>query len=102
MQSETIRVQPSKGVPAKLLAEYLNRCLTALPAVKEALDRSDYRNTQVFGHRLRGTGAAYGVPLLTEFGHLIEEASIRGESAEIRRQVAALEAYLSRLEIAEA
>lgn len=99
VQPEKIRVQPSKDVPATLLAEYLDRCLTTLPAVKEAMDRSDHGQTQVFGHRLKGTGAAYGVPLLTEIGSRIEGASSRGETEELRRQVAALEAYLSRIEI---
>lgn len=102
MQAEKILVRPPKGIPPKLLAEYLYRCVSALPGVKEALERSDLKHTQVFGHRLRGTGAAYGLPILTEIGALIEEASIRRETAELRRHVAELEANLSQIEIASA
>lgn len=99
MPADKILVQAPGGIPPRLLAEYIERCFVALPAVKQALDQSDYRETGVFGHRLRGTGDAYGVPLLTEIGSRIEDASSRADTAELRRQVTALEDYLEQLEI---
>ena len=100
MQTEKILVRPSKGIPSKMLEQYLDRCVAALPALKEAVGQSDYRHAQVFGHRLKGTGAAYGVPVLTEIGSLIEQASRSGNFAELARQVDALENYLGRIEVA--
>ena len=99
MQAEKIPVQAPPGIPAKMVTEYVNRCLTALPDAKTALDRSDDGHLRVFGHRLRGSGGAYGIPGLTEIGSVIEEAALRGDTDELRRQVTALEAYLYRIEI---
>ncbi len=92
-------MRPSKGIPTKMLEQYLERCAAALPAFREALDQGDHRHTQVFGHRIKGTGAAYGVPVLTEIGSLIEQASLRGDAGELRRQIDALETYLGRIEV---
>lgn len=99
MQTEKILVHAPPGVPSRLLVEYVSRCRSALPDLQTALDQSDHGQMRVFGHRLRGTGGAYGFPPLTEIGSLIEQASSSGDIAELRRHVAALEAYLSRIEI---
>ncbi len=100
MPAEKVLVRPPIGLSARMLSEYLDRCLAALLAAKMAADRSDYGGTRVIGHRLKGTGAAYGVAGLTEIGTLIEDASRREDTDEVRRQVAALETYLSRIEVA--
>ena len=97
--SEKISVHAPQGVPLQLVTEYINRCLTALPLAKTALDRSDDGHMRVFGHRLRGSGGAYGIPVLTEIGSVIEEAALQGDRDELRRQVTALEAYLGRIEV---
>ncbi len=97
--AEKILVQAPRGIPARMVQEYVDRCLRALPGTKTALDQFDYSHMRVFGHRLRGSGGGYGLPVLTEIGSVLEEAALRGDTAELQAQVAALEAYLSRLEI---
>ena len=99
VQSEKILIQAPPGIPPAMVRRYVNRSLTALPAAKTALDRSDYRHLQVLGHRLKGSGGAYGIPALTAIGSEIEAAALGGDTAELQRQVAALEACLNRLEI---
>ena len=99
MPTEKIPLTAPPGLPARMVTDYVNRCLSAVPDIRTALDRCDGGNLRVFGHRLRGSGAAYGIPALTEIGSSMEEAASRGDIAELRRQVAALESYLSRLEI---
>ena len=99
MQAEKIAVQAPPGIPPRMVTEYVNRCLTALPVAMTALDRSDYDHMRVLGHRLKGSGGAYGIPALTEMGSVIEEAALRGDTAELRREFAELEAYLRRVEI---
>ena|SRR5579864_3500037 len=99
LQTERISVQAPSSIPVRMVEDYVNRCITALPVVKTALERLAYGDVRVFGHRLRGTGGAYGIPVLTEMGSAIEEAAQRSNTAELQRQVAALEAYLSRIEI---
>ena len=82
-----------------MVTEYVNRCIAALRVAVEALNRSDYDHLETFGHRLRGTGGAYGIPALAEIGSAIEEAAGRIDATELSRQLAALEQCLSRIEI---
>ena len=97
MQTDRIPVQ--SPLPSKLLVQYIERCLSAIPALKKALDRSDLKPLFVFGHQLRGTGGAYGIPVLTDIGSVIEQAALREDTDEVRLQVALLEEYLARVEI---
>jgi HPt (histidine-containing phosphotransfer) domain-containing protein len=82
-----------------MVTEYVNRCVASLPIAAEALDRSDYGHMRIFGHRLRGSGGAYGIPALTEIGSAIESPASKHDTSELRLQVAALEACLSQIEI---
>lgn len=79
---------------------YVQRCRAALPDVEAALDRLDYKYLRVYGHGLKGSGGGYGIPRLTEIGAVIEAAAKRGETAELQNQLATLEVYLNRIEIA--
>src|SRR5438046_928805 len=99
MQTERIMIQAPPGIPARMVTDYVNRYLNALPVAKTALEGSDYEHMRVFGHRLSGTGGAYGIPSLTQIGAAIEAAARREDTAELRRQVGDLAAYLNRLEI---
>jgi HPt (histidine-containing phosphotransfer) domain-containing protein len=99
MSSEKIFVCPPKGVPRTLVSEYLNRCRTNLPALKAALVQCEYEYARVFGHRIRGTGRAYGFPRLTEIGAVMEQAARLQSIGDLQDNVVALEAYLSRVEI---
>ena len=99
MQTERIMIQAPPGIPARMVTEYVDRYLNALAVAQTALDRSDFGHMRVFGHRLSGTGGAYGIPSLTQIGSAIEAAARREDTAELRRQVGDLAVYLSRLEI---
>lgn len=98
-QAERISVQAPQGVPASLLTQYIERCLTAVPAAQAALERSDWAHVEVLGHRLKGSGGAYGIPALSMLGRGLEETARRGDTAGLRRQLAELEAYLGRIEV---
>jgi HPt (histidine-containing phosphotransfer) domain-containing protein len=82
-----------------MVTAYVNRYLIALTVAKTALDQSDYGHLRVFGHRLSGTGAAYGIPALSQMGSAIEKAARRDDMTELWLQVDDLEEYLNRLEI---
>lgn len=99
MESVKVSLQAPNGIPPRLVADYLKNCSKGLQSLKAAVAQSDYEQTRVLGHRLRGTGGAYGIPTVTQIGSLIEEASLRGDPSELRRQVAELEEYLGRIEI---
>lgn len=95
-RAERTLAEDPDGLPPAVVAAYVARCVAALPALKLALERCDYDHMRIFGHRLKGTGAAYGLPMLSKIGSVIEELAAAEEDAgEIRRQVAALEAYIT-------
>ena len=97
---QKVSVQAPRGIPPQKIVEYVDRCRGNVNTLAAALDRSDFQFVQVFGHRIRGTGGAYGIPKITEFGGLIESAAIERNQDEIRRLAEALEGYLDRLEVA--
>jgi HPt (histidine-containing phosphotransfer) domain-containing protein len=99
IQPERIWVQVPEGVPASLVTQYIQRCLTALPSAKAALERSDYAHMRVLGHRLKGSGGAYGIPALTIVGSGLEEAARQVDMPGLQRQLAELEALLGRIDI---
>lgn len=99
MQTDKISIRTPEGIPPRMVTEYVNRCVAGLPLAVEALDRSDHGHLRVFGHRLRGSGGAYGIPALTEIGSAIERAALQHDASELRLQLAALEACLSQIEI---
>ncbi len=82
-----------------MVKEYVQRCRAALPAAQAAIENLDHKYLRVYGHGLKGSGGGYGVPRLTEVGAVIEEAAKRGDTGELREQLAKLETYLSRIEI---
>jgi HPt (histidine-containing phosphotransfer) domain-containing protein len=99
LHAEKISVHAPPGIPASMVTAYVRRCLAALEEASAALDRLDYEYLRVHGHRLKGSGGGYGLPLLTKVGLVIEDAAKRGDATELQAQIAALEAYLSRIEI---
>jgi HPt (histidine-containing phosphotransfer) domain-containing protein len=82
-----------------MVAAYVDRCRTALPDAEAALDNLDHNFLRVYGHRLKGSGGGYGIPRLTEMGSAIEQAAKRGATAELQMLLAALQVYLSKIEI---
>jgi hypothetical protein len=99
IQADTLPVQVRPGLPPEMVSEYVQRCLTAVPAARAALDQHDYGHLRVLGHRLKGSGGGYGIYRLTEIGSAIEAAAVRDDGAELRRQVGVLDEYLHGIEI---
>jgi hypothetical protein len=96
-----ILVQPPDGLPYKVVAAYLDNCRRGLQPLKDAIERADYGFAGVYGHRMKGCGAAYGFPQLTETGGLIEQAARTRNDADLRTCAAALEEHLALVELAE-
>jgi HPt (histidine-containing phosphotransfer) domain-containing protein len=98
--SAKILVRASKRVPQEMVSQYLLKCRNNLPALKAALAGYEYEFARSFGHQMKGTGGAYGFKQLTEVGALIERAATDQNIDELGNQVAALEEYLGRVEVA--
>lgn len=70
--------------------------------LEAALADCDWDTLQSLGHRIKGSGSAYGLPHVTELGRAIEEAAGKGREAEVRRFVEELGDFMSRLNVSYA
>ena len=61
---------------------YLQNCRQNVIAMLEALDRGDFETVTMLGHKMRGSGGAYGFQAITDIGAALQQAS---ESADIDR-----------------
>jgi histidine phosphotransfer protein HptB len=96
-----ILVQPPDGLPYSVVATYLDNCRKGLPSLKAAIEKLDYDFVGVYSHRMKGCGAAYGFPRLTETGASMEVAARLRNDTEIRACAAALEAHLESVEVVQ-
>lgn len=94
-ETSNSQAEREDSLPPAVVAAYVARCVAALPALKLAFERSDYDSMRIFGHRLKGSGAAYGIPVLSEIGSVIEELAAAEDAGELRRQVAVLQVYIT-------
>jgi HPt (histidine-containing phosphotransfer) domain-containing protein len=100
LDSAKIVVHPPQGIPRELVVGFLSRCEKSIGNAYVDLDRREYEALCVYGHRLKGSGGAYGIPHLTEIGAAIETAARAQDSGELARWVTGLESYLRQLEVA--
>jgi HPt (histidine-containing phosphotransfer) domain-containing protein len=96
-----ILVHPPDDLPYQVVATYLDKCRKGVQSLKDAMERSDYDFVSMYGHRMKGSGGAYGFPKLTEMGASIEEAARIRNDDELRTCAAALEAHLELVEVVE-
>jgi signal transduction histidine kinase/FixJ family two-component response regulator/HPt (histidine-containing phosphotransfer) domain-containing protein len=81
-----------------LVPNYLDKRRQDLPKFTEALAAEDYATIRRLGHNLKGTGAGYGFPVLTEIGAAIEDGAQANNGSVIRAKVEELARYLTEVE----
>ena len=81
----------------ELLPGYLARRREELPRLKSAVDDRDYHTLRIIGHNLHGSGAAYGLPRISEFGRDLESAAHGQDDAGARAVIDAMGAFLDTL-----
>ncbi len=79
---------------------YLESRRADVQTLSEALERADYETIRELGHKMNGSGGAYGFPRITEIGQALEQAGRVRDPEVIRTRVAELAAYLDRVEVA--
>jgi signal transduction histidine kinase/HPt (histidine-containing phosphotransfer) domain-containing protein len=60
---------------AELLPEYLERRYEDVATLNRALREHDFEVVQTLGHRMKGSGASYGLPRVSEIGAALEIAA---------------------------
>ncbi len=77
-----------------LLPRFLAHRESDAQVMREALVKGDYARIATLGHNMKGTGTAYGLARVSEFGQKLEEAAMSGEATTIGPLIDALEAYV--------
>ena len=77
-----------------LVPEFIARLHTGSVGLKDAIQNSDFPAVRAFGHNLKGNGANFGFPILSELGDRLEAAAMRSESETISAIMDELRRYL--------
>ena len=62
-------------------------------------EREDFESIKNLAHKMKGTGAGYGFPLLSELGGLLEQAAKSRDGVQIRESLATLANYVGNIEL---
>lgn len=83
----------------RLMAQYLSRRGRDFESLNAALAGSDYAAIELIGHKLFGSGSAYGLHEVTRLGGELESAAQAQESAKIAALIGDLERYVQQLKL---
>lgn len=83
----------------KILPSFLARRNEDIKSMFEGLERGDYEAIRVFGHRMKGTGGAYGLDAISDIGRSLEQVSKEENDEEIQRLLCLFSDYLERVEV---
>lgn len=92
-------VPDADPVILSLLPGYLENRRQDPGKIRAALAAQDFTQLRQLGHNLKGSGGAYGLPPISEFGAEIEQAALAKEAGRIQAAVDALEAFLTRVRL---
>lgn len=67
--------------------------------LESALDAQDLDGIRRLGHTMKGAGASYGFPAISEMGRSIEDAAISGSLQDIEKKKEELAQFLAQVEI---
>ena len=79
-----------------LLPGYLDARRNDVARMRGALDAGAFTEIRFIGHRIRGTGGSYGLPMVTEIGAGLEMAAEKGDASAVVRGIEALVRELAR------
>ena len=79
---------------APIMPRYIEIRRQELGELQDALAKSDAETVRLLGHRLKGTGAAYGFPDLTRMVAAIETAGKENDLTAAARLAGELAAFL--------
>ncbi len=83
----------------RILPRYLVGRREEVVSLLEGTMPEDLDTIRVFGHRMKGTGGAYGLDAITEIGNTLEQAAIHQSINEIEELLDSFLNYLDRLEV---
>jgi HPt (histidine-containing phosphotransfer) domain-containing protein len=80
----------------EIIPEFLQNSREDVQVLLEALERNDYETIRRIGHGMKGA-CGFGFDYLQELGSSLEQTAKAGNSADARRLINELAAYLERV-----
>jgi signal transduction histidine kinase/DNA-binding response OmpR family regulator len=78
---------------------YLEKRRKDVDLYRQALAAGDFDAVRMLGHKMKGTGAGYGFPVLTEIGGAIEQAALKKDAGSVAAGVDRLAWYAGRVKL---
>jgi signal transduction histidine kinase/DNA-binding response OmpR family regulator len=82
-----------------VVPRYLAKRRAEVPVYSDAVARLDFDSIKQLAHKMRGTGAGYGFPVLTEIGGAMEKAAMAGDAARLGESIKHLALYLDSIDL---
>ncbi len=95
---DRIVIQVDEDLEA-IMPRYLEIRHKELTELEAAVNQKDFETIRLLGHRLKGTGASYGLEELTKLGTMIEDTAMEKEMGEIPEHTSRIRYFLDHLDI---
>jgi len=95
---QPIRIQVEEGME-DVVPGYLAKRRADVSLYRDALAKGDMETIRIMAHRTKGTGAGYGLPMLTDLGSALERAAKNGDHSELRIKLDEFANYLDNVEL---
>ena len=79
---------------APLVPGYLRNRAQDVVRLTDAIEQRDFTVIAEVGHGMKGSGASYGFPAISDIGHRLELAARHGDATAVQELTADLDAYL--------
>lgn len=100
MTTEKITVHIDDEDVLELAPGYLASRRNELAVLREAAAKRDFDILRGLGHKMKGSGGGFGFDRISEIGGNLESGAKAQDMASVEREIAALQDYLDRVEIA--
>ena len=82
-----------------VVPKYLDKRRAEIPIYRKALEDGNFEAIKSLGHKMKGTGAGYGFPTLTDLGDALEGAAKTGMPLRSEVKTDELARYLDAVEL---
>lgn len=83
----------------RLIVQYVDRRKADLELLRVALADGRFRDIQIAGHNMSGSGSAYGLDRVSQIGAGLESASKARSAAKITRLIDDLESFVQSIRV---
>jgi HPt (histidine-containing phosphotransfer) domain-containing protein len=78
---------------------FLNNRRKDIETLTACMENGQLDTIRLLGHRLKGDGGGYGFDAISNIGHALEQAALRGDLVTIRESTAELTNFLTRVRV---